>query len=142
MASALLTQLTQLWHDGIPLAKAMGIRADAFEDGRFTTTLPFAANQNHHQSQFAGSIYSQCTLTGWGRVWLALQAQGLDGAIVLAHGDIRYRKPVLSALPCVCTASELDLSALRAGRNAKISLTVQIGDCAEFVGDYVVMAPR
>ncbi|MBY6108306.1 thioesterase domain-containing protein [Ferrimonas balearica] len=134
-----IQQLTALWHSTIPIAAQMGIRATDFDGDTLTTEADFAANQNLHGTMFAGSIYSHATLTGWGRVWLALQAQGLAGDIVLAEGQIHYRKPVTEAPQCRCTAQAVDLSALREGRNARVSLTVTLDQAARFEGRFVVL---
>lgn len=139
MYQSLLEQLTTLWHEGIPMAKGMQIKAAEFDGVRFTTTVPWQPNQNHHNSQFAGSIYSQATLTGWGRIWLALQQQGLDGTIVLAQGEIRYRKPITEPLPCHCDATDIDLSDLKQGKNAKIALNIDLDGYVEFLGHYAVL---
>ena len=44
-----------------------------------------AANLNVRDTMFAGSIYSQCVLAGWGLIWLQLKEAGLGG-ILLAEG--------------------------------------------------------
>ncbi|MBY6187975.1 thioesterase domain-containing protein [Marinobacter hydrocarbonoclasticus] len=137
--TAQLTQLTALWHQTIPIAAQMGIRACTFDGITLKTSADMAANRNLHGTMFAGSIYSHATLTGWGRVWLALQAQELEGDIVLAEGHIRYSKPVTELPECFCEAETVDLSALRRGRNARVDLTVALGDAARFEGRFVVL---
>lgn len=138
---ARLAQLNRLWHQTIPITAQMGIRALSYDGTTLVTCADLAANRNLHGTMFAGSIYSHATLTGWGRVWLALQEHNLDGDIVLAQGAIHYRKPVVEAPECHCTASGLDLSALGTGRNARLALTVTLGHAARFEGQFVVLPP-
>ncbi|WP_345336142.1 YiiD C-terminal domain-containing protein [Ferrimonas pelagia] len=137
-----LQRLTRLWHDTIPLSKFMAIEAVSFEQGVLITRADRAANQNLHGTMFAGSIYSHATLTGWGRVWLALEAAGLKGDIVLADGHIRYHKPVNGVPECRSEPVEIDLSPLTRGRNARVSIKVSLDGNAEFEGQFVVLAPR
>lgn len=136
---AQLERLNGLWHQTIPIAAQMGIHAVSFDGTTLMTRADLNANRNLHGTMFAGSIYSHATLTGWGRVWLALQEQGLSGEIVLAEGQIRYRKPVAEEPECRCEADRLDLSPLKEGRNARIPLTVTLGFAARFEGIYVVL---
>ncbi|SHI21217.1 YiiD C-terminal domain-containing protein [Ferrimonas marina] len=137
-----LQRLTRLWHDTIPLSRFMGIEAVSFVDGVFTTRADQAANKNLHNTMFAGSIYSHAALTGWGRVWLALEAAGLEGDIVLAEGNIRYRRPVHDLPECHALPLNPDLTPLAEGRNARVTVTVSLAGRAEFVGQFVVMAKR
>ena len=49
-------------------------------DGQtFHLKANLAANLNVHDTMFAGSIYSQCVLAGWGLIWLQLKEAGLGG---------------------------------------------------------------
>ena len=46
-------------------------------DGQtFHLKANLAANLNVHDTMFAGSIYSQCVLAGWGLIWLQLRRRG------------------------------------------------------------------
>ncbi len=138
-------QLQQIWHQTIPLSAFMQLEIEQFDGNLLTCRAPLAPNKNLHQSMFAGSIYSVLTLTGWGLVWLQLQAQGLNGDIVLADAEIRYLAPVQhdarARVQLLDTTG--DLTALARGRKVRQSLQVRLLDgervLAEFHGRFVVL---
>ncbi|GAA5192660.1 YiiD C-terminal domain-containing protein [Ferrimonas gelatinilytica] len=141
MGSCSLRRLTALWHETIPLSRFMGIEAVAFEEGSLLTRADTEANKNLHGTAFAGSLYSLATLTGWGRVWLALEEAGLSGDIVLAEGQIHYRRPVRGLPQSRSLPVQWDLTPLARGEKAVCPVTVAIGEEARFQGRFVVL-PR
>ncbi|MDE9448237.1 fatty acid biosynthesis protein FabY, partial [Xenorhabdus bovienii] len=82
-------ELQQAWHKHIPLSEKMGLRITQYTGQRFITTMPEAGNQNPHNTIFAGSLFSQATLTAWGLIWLLLQERQLGGDIILVDASIR-----------------------------------------------------
>lgn len=137
--------LQQTWHQTIPLSAFMQLSIAEFNGSRLSCQAPLAPNKNLHHTMFAGSIYSLLTLTGWGMVWLQLQALGLTGDIVLADADIRYLAPVKG--DARAEVSLLDavgsLDALSKGRRVRQQLTVRLlaGDqvLAVFQGRFAVL---
>ena len=87
-------QLQQAWYQHIPLSEKMGVRIQQYTGQKFITTMPEAGNQNPHHTLFAGSLFSQATLTGWGLIWLMLRERHLGGTIILADAHIRYSQPI------------------------------------------------
>lgn len=138
-------QLTDTWRQTIPLSQFMQLSISECNGYQLCCTAPIAPNINLHQTMFAGSIYTLATLTGWGLLYLQLQALGLSGDQVLADARIRYRKPITRAPQAICRMSDVrgDLTVLRFGQNARQQLQVEIrcnGElCAEFTADYVVL---
>lgn len=139
------TQLQHTWHQTIPLSAFMQLQVQSFDGKTLCCQAPLAPNINLHQSMFAGSIYSLATLTGWGMVYLQLQALGLSGDIVLADASIRYLAPLttspnarINLLHC-----QGDLSRLSQGRKARQQLQVELfaaeQKVAEFSGCFVVL---
>jgi len=139
------TQLQHTWHQTIPLSAFMQLQVQSFDGKTLCCQAPLAPNINLHQSMFAGSIYSLATLTGWGMVYLQLQALGLSGDIVLADASIRYLAPLttspnarINLLHC-----QGDLSRLSQGRKARQQLQVELfaaeQKVAEFSGRFVVL---
>jgi thioesterase domain-containing protein len=110
--TALCNELTATWRREIPIAAAMGVAAEAYDGRSLTVRAPLQPNVNLHGTAFAGSLFSACVLTGWGRVWLALRERGLTGVIYAADSAIRYRKAVVGDLVCRC---EADSDALEDG---------------------------
>ena len=122
-----------------------GVHITHYDGQTFHLKANLAANLNVHDTMFAGSIYSQCVLAGWGLIWLQLKEAGLGGDTVLAEGNIKYYRPV-SEEPEARVAREgmpAVLEPLRGGESAKFSLRVQLFSgrklAVEFVGRYVVL---
>lgn len=141
-------ELQQTWQQSIPISDAMGIRIYQYTGRMLETRAVLARNINVHNTMFAGSIYSLATLTGWGMVQLQLQEKGLDGAIVLAEGSVKYDKPLREEPRAIVELDDLqgDMQVLRERKNAHLSVDVTLYDgltaVAYFNGRFVVMAPR
>jgi len=136
-------ELEKLWHRGIPLTVAMQIAVESCSSEHLTVAADLGPNANVHGTAFAGSLYAIAALTGWGMVWLALRERGLDGAIVLARGEIDYRRPVVERIVChtawPAAARSETLDRLAATGRADCSLECRIGPAAaRFVGRYSV----
>lgn len=140
--------LQQLWHDTIPLSKAMNIHISYFDGQSLFTHCAQEFNQNLHNTMFAGSIYTLATLSGWGWIYLQLQQQGLTAKIILAEADIKYCRAISAPGYAKLTADDVigDISMLSAKRNARISLVVNIytGEniAAKFTGSYAVLVSK
>lgn len=141
-------KLQALWHQTIPLSKAMNINICYFDQKEFIVNCDEKFNKNLHNTMFAGSIYTLATLTGWGWLYFALQQCQHQTDIVLAKGDIHYIAPLTgvahaktSQLLVVNTANELAL-----GKNARFTIEVQVccGDntVAIFTGYYVAVLKK
>lgn len=138
-------QLQKIWHQTIPLSKAMGLAISYYDDTSLITTCEQAFNKNLHNTMFAGSIYSLATLTGWGWIYMQLAQNKLEGDIVLADANIRYHSPVKGFAHAV-TGSDLsicEIKSLTLGQKTKYKLKVLIhcGDTltATFSGLYFVI---
>ena len=138
-------ELQQEWATKIPISQHMGINIRQYSGWRFETAAPLNANVNVHDTMFAGSIYSQATLTGWGLVWLMLKEQGLLGNIVLSKGNIHYKRPINLEPFAVAHKYRMkgSLRELIEGRNAKLDIDVDVYSgpklAAVFSATFVVM---
>jgi len=139
--------LEQTWHSGIPMTDYMKLAITAAAPDRLATSSELAASINVHQTMFAGAIYSQAVLTGWGLVHLALQRVGISGSIVLATGEVRYRRP-LSQQPTGVANQLIELSQLLpvlSGDKVSVELSVEMfcqqqsSAVAIFNGRYVIL---
>ena len=121
----------------------MEIEAAGFSDGELVVRAPFTPNRNVHGTAFAGSLFTVCVLTAWGRTWLALRERGLDGLIVVADSRIDYRKAVTGDLVCRCAAApDVDAFATTGRLTLTLACTVDgsRGPAVRFEGRYVVLA--
>ncbi len=138
-------QLAETWRQTIPLSQYMQLQISGFNGFQLSCSAPLAPNINLHQTMFAGSIYTLATLTGWGMLYLQLQALGLQGAQVLANANIRYLRPVASVPEARCQLLDCagDLTVLAQGKKVRqrirVGIYCQHQLCAEFNGDYVVL---
>ncbi len=138
-------QLQNVWHNTIPLSKAMNIAISYYDGTELLTHCEPTFNKNLHQTMFAGSIYTLATLTGWGWVYLQLAKDGCHGDRVLADATIKYLAPI-AGVACAKTKQQSvigDTQPLTVGKNARFTLDVEIlsGDkiAAKFTGQYVVI---
>ncbi|MFD2167223.1 YiiD C-terminal domain-containing protein [Thalassotalea euphylliae] len=141
---ALSDALTDTWHNTIPLSKAMNMRVSHYDDEQMITTTDVAFNKNLHNTMFAGSIYTQATLTGWGWVYFQLAKAQLAGDIVLADAQIKYFSPIAGPASGEVMRDHVegDLSRLSKGKAARMNINVNMrcGDkvAATFSGKYAI----
>lgn len=141
-------ELQATWHEEIPISETMGIRISQYTGREFETHAQLSRNINVHGTMFAGSIYSLATLTCWGLLHLQLRERQLQGAVVLADGNIHYHKPITREPRAVAKLVDMngDLSSLKSGQNARVNLKSQVFDgdksVAEFTGQFVVLANK
>mgnify|MGYP005838114029 CR=1 FL=1 len=141
-------QLTETWQNTIPLSQYMQLAIASFDGNTLRCEAPMAPNINLHQTMFAGSIYALATLTGWGMLYLQLQALGLRGDQVLADASIKYLCPVAQLPSAHCSLQHCigELSSVMQGRKTvqQIQVAIYSGDtlAAEFSGRYAVLARK
>jgi len=144
----LVNELQNTWHDTIPMSKAMNIEISYYDKAKLITHCDPAFNKNLHHTMFAGSIYTLATLTGWGWVYLQLKQAELDGDIVLANADIKYRAPIKGTAHCQLDFEEVvgELTPLKEGKKAKMSVMASLysGDklAATFHGQFAVLPKK
>ena len=102
----LCQQLQTIWHEQIPLSKAMQMQITDFDGDVLTTQASLEPNVNVHGTAFAGSLYAIQALTGWGMMHLQLKLNALDASIVIASGQINYAKPVGEDIAVRCSFGE------------------------------------
>ena len=78
----------------IPLARAMQLKADAWDGDRLRMSAPLGPNINDKGCAFGGSLASLMTLAGWGLIVLKLRARGEACDIFVQDSMIRYLAPV------------------------------------------------
>jgi len=143
----LAQQLQTIWHNTIPLSKAMNIKLCYYDQHSLITSCDQAFNKNLHNTMFAGSIYTLATLTGWAWVYMQLEHKKMNtyADIVLAKGEIRYLAPI-TGFAQAKTRIELTTGAIDnipLGKKARFTCKVEVynGDniAAIFEGMYVVI---
>jgi thioesterase domain-containing protein len=90
-------------YQGMPPVRALQLSIDAYDGARLRLRAPLAANVNDKGCAFGGSLASLMTLACWGRVWLGLEAEGIDADIYVADSQLRYLAPLYDDLVAEAT---------------------------------------
>ena len=141
-------ELQDTWHEKIPITEHMGIKLYQYTERTIETRASLNKNINLHGSMFAGSIFSQATLTGWGMIFLQLKQKELAGEIVLGDADIHYHKAITERPRAICNIESVKarFDLLKANKKCPIELSVEIYDgdraVATFTGKYWVLPPE
>ena len=145
----LCTSLQTIWHEQIPLSKAMDMQIVSFADNVLTCRASLGPNVNVHGTAFAGSLYAVQALTGWGMVHLQLQLNELDASIVIANGSIDYATPVAEDIVVQCSFGEheAEMRKLKTTGKARFQLACNVlldngSSAGGFSGLYAVRLNR
>lgn len=146
--ATLCESLESVWHDTIPLTRALGVKVRRFDGETLEVAADLQPNINLHGTAFAGSLYAISALCGWSMVHLQLAMRDLEGSIVLAEGRIRYLKPVAEEIVAVCSFGDQTTALERLTREgkARFPLTTSVAARGEpaalFEGEFgVKLAP-
>jgi thioesterase domain-containing protein len=93
------SELERRIRTGIPLAAQMDFQVLELTGNSIRVSGGAAQNLNVHGTAFAGSLYAVCTLALWG---LAHSRLPEAAELVIAEGNIRYRKPVVGEIVAEC----------------------------------------
>ena len=138
-------RLERYLHDNIPLVQHMQIQVVSYDEQELVLSAPLAANINHTQTAFGGSLAALSTLACWGSLWLLLDPQA-DTHIVVNESHLRYLRPVNTDMRATCCVEDAALQhflrALRKHDRARLELAVTVSHddrpAVEFSGRYVV----
>lgn len=130
-------QLESEIRQGIPLAAQMAFRISELSPNAIRVVGGGGENINVHGTAFAGSLYAVATLALWGLI----RARLPDNAIlVLAEGNIRYRKPVVGDIRASCEIDVTDmedfLQRLHSRGRARLDARVEIAGPQDIAAEY------
>jgi thioesterase domain-containing protein len=112
---------------GIPISEGMDFRIQALDALAIQVSGGAKENLNVHQTAFAGSLYSICTLAAWGLTFSKLPA---NCALVMAKAEIEYLRPVHGEIiaKAVLTSeqSEIFITQLQQVGKARLDLQVSV----------------
>ena len=145
--------LQYIWHKTIPLSRAMELQISYYDEQKLMTYCDADFNKNLHHTMFAGSIYTLATLTGWGWVYLALQAKQQEhndfrGDIVLAEANIKYHAPIKGLAYGQVVQQDVSgqFDNLLEGKKARVKLVAHVycGEkiAATFKASYVILPKK
>ena len=138
-------RLERYLHDNIPLVQHMQIQVVSYDEQELVLSAPLAANINHTQTAFGGSLAALSTLACWGSLWLLLDPQA-DTHIVVNESHLRYLRPVTDTLVAHCKRPTAEagprfIDTLQRRGKARLKMTAiieQDGEtCVEFNGTFV-----
>ena len=93
-------RIQELLHSKIPITRAMGVRAERYDDKGLVLVAPLEDNVNHLGTAFGGSLNALAVLSGYGLLWLELR--DTECHIVIRESSISYERPVRGQLRAVC----------------------------------------
>ena len=88
-------EINQHLHAQIPMTSQMGILVKSFSTDEVIATAPLAANINHQQSAFGGSIAALGIVTGFVAIWGNLKLRKIQAELVIQHSETDFSKPAL-----------------------------------------------
>lgn len=148
---ALCRELETVFRQNIPLTEALAVKVLSWHQHCLELQLPLAANKNHKNTIFGGSLYCAAVLAGWGWLHLRLQEAGItNGEVVVQAGDIRYPAPANSDIHIRCKGPSSEawdkfIHTYQRRQRARLALTSQVFTAdgqlaAELNGQYVLVA--
>ena len=141
-------QIEEYLKSHFPLARALNIQVLEAEPSRVEIVAPLAANQNHMQTAFGGSLSAILILACYGWAFRALRVEGLRGHVILKRSEIDFVKPLKSDIFATCespAAQELRRFLDQLGRKGKsrIQLTSYVsspsGEHCRLHGEFVAV---
>lgn len=141
-------QLIDFIQAHLPLARAMGLRADYYDGQRLDLSAPLELNINDKLTAFGGSLYNVAVMACWGMVYLQCRERGLDPNIVVGHAEVDYLLPVPDArivASCQLKPGAFDefFSRYDAGGRARVELHSQVNcdgrPALQFKGQYAIV---
>lgn len=143
-----LAGMTNYLHEYIPITAHLGVRVVAFDDSAIRLRAPLAANINHRDTAFGGSIASLGILAGWALLHFSLVELDMASRVVIQNSATDFLAPGDADFEAVATmpdaaAWERFLAMLRRKGRARIRLAseLQAGDqrIAAHEGVYVAV---
>ncbi len=125
--------LTQHIRENIPLSEAMRFEIAEIGEHSIEVIAPLEPNINLHGTGFAGSLYSLAVLTAWGLTSALVAESGMVADVVVSKAEIRYKRPVKSAIRCVCETENKAtfIESLVSKGRGRLQLSVKIGENEE-----------
>ena len=87
-------RLRDYLHRNIPLSRAMGVAAVSVSEEAVVLKAPLAPNINHRETVFGGSASALAILAAWSLLHCRLQAEGMDGRLVIQRNTVDYERPM------------------------------------------------
>jgi thioesterase domain-containing protein len=143
--------LTAYLHARIPLSWAMEAtvtQSDAA--GVVVIAAPLAPNVNHRDTVFGGSASALGLLAAWSALFVRMQAERIQGRIVVRRNTMSYERPIASAFSARAVPPQGDdweklKAALARGRMTRARVVATLECDTEIVGrleaEFAVMPP-
>lgn len=147
-SEALRSFLEEIFHNEIPITRAMGIRVLRYDGTSLVLRAPLAANVNDKGTAFGGSLYSLLVLAGWGLIRLKLKEESISGDIMIHESSVSYSQPITDDWEAHCRLPGNEeytsfLEKLHARGRARLALESRImtdsGPAVSFRGSYAVV---
>jgi thioesterase domain-containing protein len=144
----LADELEVFLRERIPLSKAMDVRVKSASTGEVVLSAPIGPNLNHRDTVFGGSASALAILAAWSMVRVRLQAERLEGRIVIRSNSMNYEQPMAADFTATAAAPDATgwrrlCAALARGRRGRVRVSAML-ECqgaraGEFTGEFVVL---
>ncbi|MDB5972927.1 MAG: hypothetical protein JWQ90_5377 [Hydrocarboniphaga sp.] len=124
-------ELTAFLRHSIPVLNAIDIQVRECSPQRVVIAAPLAANHNHHQTAFGGSLALMSILSGWSLMHVALSAEQLDARLVVQRSECQFDRPVNGDLVSEAQRPDAEIwsrfiDTLRSRGKARIDLQTRV----------------
>ncbi|MBN2012185.1 thioesterase domain-containing protein [candidate division KSB1 bacterium] len=134
----------------IPITQHLQVTVDAYDGKSIRLSAPLAANINHRDSVFGGSLSSVAILAGWTIIHLTLLEENLSARLVIQKSSMDFLSPVVTDFYTECALPDDTwprfLAMLRKKGKARITLQSTVYADGNKVGVqegiYVAVAQR
>lgn len=126
-----LNAMQRYLHEHIPITAHLGVEVTAFETGTIHLKAPLAANINHRDTAFGGSLSAIGILAGWAAIHFSLQQAGLPSRVVIQRSNTAFLAPgdadfeATAALPDSATWGHFCATLKKRGR-ARLTLPCDV----------------
>jgi thioesterase domain-containing protein len=141
-------ELETFLRERIPLSNAMAVRVQSISAGQVVLSAPIGPNLNHRDTAFGGSASALAILAAWSVIRVRMQAEGLEGRIVIRRNTMSYEQPIDADFSATAGGpGEAEWEKLRAalarGRPGRVQVNA-ILECrgqraGELTGEFVVL---
>ena len=141
--------ITKYLHRHLPLTKAMGLAATAYDGASRTLVAPLEPNLNNSGTAFGGSIATLAITAGWMALHLLLEREGISHRLVIQKSTVSFDRPIDADVRAQTERLADDRAAafvddVRRRRRARITLQTKVFSQAQLAatheGVYVALA--
>jgi thioesterase domain-containing protein len=127
-------------YNHIPITRHLQVHVDSYDGHSIRLSAPLAANINHRDTVFGGSLATVAILTGWTIIHLALLEEKIESRLVIQKSEMEFLEPALTDFYAECTLPTdgwlFFLKMLQQKGKARITLHTTLFSNSVLVGEH------